>query len=167
MELTESDVEFENMRAGGPGGQNVDRRATAVRLRLAVENLPLSPEKKDILREHLPPRHLTKDGEILVENGEFRSRQQNKRRALEILNEELEKALERGRQKKRKKARQERVSKRGGGGGEEDLKEKLKKRRRAETTDDLLERAWREAPEEMEDYLKIKGDEAQQDDSEE
>lgn len=157
VDLTEDDVEFEAMRAGGPGGQNVDRRATAVRLRVSVEALPLTEEERAFLREHLPTRRLTGGDEIVVENAEHRSQKQNRRRALELLNREIEAAIEAGRQARERERRRRRIQQGGGGGGgdgsDEDAGEKRRRRYRSETTDDLLEEAYREDPDQLGKYL--------------
>lgn len=159
-DLTENDVDFETMRAGGPGGQNVDRRATAVRLRVRIEDLPLEDEKKAWVKEHLPPRHRTQDGEILVENADTRSQQKNRRRALDVANEQIQRAVERGRQARKQQQRKRRIERGRGGGdsGEEDIRETQKRRRRRETTDDLLEDAYEEAPDLIERYLETDGE---------
>jgi len=150
MHLTAQDVEFEATRSSGPGGQNVNKRSTAVRLRCAIDALDLSDEEKEALREHLPPRHLTKDGEILVENSEARTQEQNRKNALRIANEEIEEALRRARRKREEEAHRKRARTRGGKGGGsgrgDDLKERQKRARRSERTEDLLERAYREDP---------------------
>lgn len=155
--LSESDVEFEAARSGGPGGQHGDRRATAVRLRVPFDDIPLNDDERRFLEEHLPPKNRTKDDELLVQIGGSRSQRENRKKALEVANEEIEKAIEEGRQARRKKNYKKRVQRRSsgggsGGGGEEDLHEKRKKRRRSETTDDLLEQAYEQAPEVLEEY---------------
>ena len=155
-ELTESDVEFEAARSGGPGGQHGDRRATAVRVRVDFEDLPVTEEELEYVREHLPPKNRTKGGELLVEIGGDRSQRENRKKALKVANEEIRKAIEAGRQQKKKESYTQRVQRRssgggGGGGGGKDIHEEQKKRRRSETTDDLLEQAYEEAPEVLED----------------
>ncbi len=147
MKLSENDVTFEFMRSGGPGGQHVNRRSTAVRLRVSLEDLPIQFSQKKDLRQHLPARLLTNDDEIIVENRESRSRQRNKEQALNTAAQEIDNALVRARQSRRSKKRKQRVQSGGGGGGQqEDIIEKQKKRRRAETTDDLLKQAYLEDP---------------------
>lgn len=154
MKLTEKDVEFETTRSGGPGGQNVNRRSTAVRLRASIDELPLSEEEKGFVQEHLPPKNRVKGGGIIVENADTRSQHQNRKRALEVANEVIQEAIERGRQAKKRRKRKKRISRgAGGGGGEKDIREEQKKRRRRETTDDLLEEAYSEDPDFMQRYL--------------
>ncbi|MFP4687199.1 MAG: peptide chain release factor-like protein [bacterium] len=150
MRINKNDVEFETSRSGGPGGQHVNRRATAARLRAKIGELPLSDEEKELLRENLPPRFLVKGDEFIIENSDSRSQQQNKKNALKQANEAIEKALEEGRQRKKRQKRKKRISaakKGGSGGGNKDIHEEQKQRRRSESTDDLLEAAYEEAPE--------------------
>lgn len=148
--LNENDVEFETMKSGGPGGQNVNKRSTAARLRTSIENLSISDEDKKLVEDHLPPRYLTKDNQIIVENSEGRSQEENKDNALRIANEEIEKAIKRGKdqkaQEEHKRRARARQQKGGGGGGEENIKEKQKRKYRSETTEDLLKRAIEENP---------------------
>lgn len=169
--LTENDVDFQSARSGGPGGQHGDRRATAVRLRVDFEDLPVSDDELEFIREHLPPKNRTKDGELLVGIGGSRSQRENRKRALKVANEELEKAIEKGRQQQRKESYKKRVQRRssggGGGGGDKDIHEERKKRRRSETTDDLLEQAYEEAPELLEESEDDENQDTETDDSKE
>lgn len=159
--ITESYVEFETMRSGGPGGQHADRSATAVRLRVPIERLPLTDPEEQLVKKYLPDKNKTTDDELLVEVGESRSQKRNREKAVEVANNEVRSAIETGLQKQKKKDYEKRVKQqsRGGGGGEEDIHEKKKKRRRSETTDDLLEEALEEAPETMERYFEGQDDE--------
>lgn len=157
MKITEDDVTFESTRSGGPGGQHANRRSTAVRLRARIDELPLTDEEKQFVHEYLPPKNRTKQGELLVENAEFRSQRQNRRRALEIANQEIEEAIENGRQAREKQRRKKRVEQsRGGGGGgssREDVRDKRRRRYRSESTEDLLEEALEEDPDTMKKYF--------------
>jgi len=158
--LEEQDVEFESMRSGGPGGQHGDRRATAVRLRVNIEALPLTETEQEFVREHLPSKNRTKDDEILVQSGEHRSQKQNRKAALDTANTEIREAIEAGKQAREKRNYVERTRRNSGGGGtgEEDLHEKQKKARRSETTRDLLMEALEQAPEVVERYFEGTGD---------
>jgi hypothetical protein len=116
------------------------------------EDLPVTEDELSFIEEHLPPKNRTKDGELLVEFGGNRSQRENRKKALSVANEEIQKAIDKGRQQRKKESYTNRVQRRssgggGGGGGERDIHEERKKRRRAETTDDLLEQAYQEAPE--------------------
>lgn len=159
--LSPDDVDFESMRSGGPGGQHGDRRATAVRLRVEINDIPVADEQRDFLRDHLPPRHRTKDNELIVENSDSRSQKRNRENALRQANEVIEQAIEEGQHQREAEKRKKRSEKRksGGGGGEKDIKEEQRKRRRSETTDDLIEEAFEEDPDTMERYVEENDDE--------
>ena len=78
------EIELNQIRASGPGGQHVNKVATAIHLRF---NIPASslPEfcKKRILE--LNDRRISNDGDIIIKAQQFRSLDQNKEDALHRL----------------------------------------------------------------------------------
>jgi len=94
--------------ASGPGGQNVNKVATAVQLRCNAYELRLQP---DVFRrlKALSGSRMTASGEIVITARRFRTQEQNRADARERLAELLEKAL--AEPEKRKKSRLNRVGK--------------------------------------------------------
>jgi ribosome-associated protein len=89
-ELTESFV-----RASGPGGQNVNKVASAVALRFEAERSPhLAPEVKARLRR-LAGSRWTRDGAVIVTSDRFRTQSLNREDARTKLRALIRAALER------------------------------------------------------------------------
>ncbi len=94
--------------SSGPGGQNVNKVASAVQLRVDVFRLGLPPEAYARLQE-IAGSKLTKGGEILIAANEYRTQEQNREAARERLLALLADALNPPR--KRRKSRLNRVGK--------------------------------------------------------
>src|SRR5437660_4245918 len=78
--LEDRDLDERFVRASGPGGQNVNKVATAVELRFDVVNSSLPPDVKDRLIA-LAGKRMTSDGVLLIDSREHRTQGQNREAA--------------------------------------------------------------------------------------
>jgi ribosome-associated protein len=94
VSIDENELHETFVRASGPGGQNVNKVATAVQLRFDVQHSPSLPPavRERLLR--LVAQRLTVDGELIIEAKRFRTQEQNRQAARERLVALVRKATE-------------------------------------------------------------------------
>lgn len=94
VEVGEDELEENFIRSSGPGGQNVNKVATAVQLRFNAANAQGLPERVRLRALSLAGQRATKDGVIVIEASRFRTQEQNRADARSRLAELLAKAAE-------------------------------------------------------------------------
>jgi len=91
--ISEKEIEFQFSRSSGKGGQNVNKVETKVEIRFNIDrSKAFSDEGKEKIKKSLTNR-INKEGDLIVVSEEERSQLDNRRIALEKLNEMIKEAL--------------------------------------------------------------------------
>jgi ribosome-associated protein len=83
--IDEGELEERFIRASGPGGQNVNKLASAVQLRFDVRRSPSLPPPVRARVEKLAGRRLTRDGVLVITAQRHRTQERNRQDALDRL----------------------------------------------------------------------------------
>ncbi len=92
--IDEREIQQEFIRSSGPGGQNVNKVATAVQLRFDVINSPSLPDDVRERLIRLAGRRFTDDGLLIIDARRFRTQERNRQDAIDRLVELIRKASE-------------------------------------------------------------------------
>jgi ribosome-associated protein len=83
LTLDEDELEFQFVRASGPGGQNVNKVASAVKLRWDVANSACLPDAVKTRLIRLAGQRVTTDGVLVIDARRYRTRERNRQDAVD------------------------------------------------------------------------------------
>lgn len=89
--IDESELQFAYVRASGPGGQNVNKVATAAQLRFDITSSSLRDDIKQRLHK-LARNKITSEGILILEAKRFRTQEQNREDAIDRFTKLIQKA---------------------------------------------------------------------------
>jgi ribosome-associated protein len=90
--IDDSELHFDFIHASGPGGQNVNKLASAVQLRFDALHTPSLPEEVRSRLIKLAGRRVNIEGVLIIEAKQYRSQEKNKQEAVRRLVELINKA---------------------------------------------------------------------------
>jgi ribosome-associated protein len=85
LPFDENELHFTAVQSAGPGGQNVNKTATAIQLRVDVAHSPSLPEDVRQRLLQLGGSRVTNDGELIIQANRYRTQEQNRQDALDRL----------------------------------------------------------------------------------
>ena len=101
IQIDEGELQESFIRAPGPGGQHVNKAATAVQLRFDVDASPSLPDPVRARLRRLAGKRLTVDGVLVIHASRYRSLERNRQDARQRLVELVRRAARPPRPRKR------------------------------------------------------------------
>ena len=92
--INENEIQLDFIRASGPGGQHVNKAATAVQLHFDVANSPSLPDDVCQRLTRLAGSRISENGILVINARRFRSQERNRQDAVDRLVELIQKAAE-------------------------------------------------------------------------
>ena len=79
------EVKFRMIKSSGPGGQNINKNSTAIKLEFDVKNSTSLSKKIKYILLNTPNKYLTKRGKIIINANKHKSQKRNKSETIEKL----------------------------------------------------------------------------------
>ena len=100
ISLEDNEIQLDFIHSSGPGGQNVNKVATAVKLYFDIINSPSLPEdtKKRLIT--LGGKRVTQEGILIIDARRYRTQERNRQDAIERVTVLIRKAVERPKKRK-------------------------------------------------------------------
>jgi ribosome-associated protein len=112
ISLGDDEIKLEFVQSSGPGGQNVNKLATAVQLRFDVRRSPSLPDDVRLRLERLAGKRMTEDGFLIIEARRYRTQEHNRQDAIDRLVALIRRAAEKPKPRKKTRPSAESVQKR-------------------------------------------------------
>lgn len=103
LSIGENEITMEFIRSPGPGGQNVNKLATSVRLYFDIEQSPSLPVEVKTRLTRLAGKKITSRGILIIEARRFRNQERNRVDAIERLTKLIQHALQKPRVRRKTK----------------------------------------------------------------
>jgi ribosome-associated protein len=103
ISIDEKEVQLRFIRSSGPGGQNVNKVATAVQLRFDVGGSPSLPGDVRTRLIRIAGSRVTNDGILIIEARQYRTQERNREDAIERLKELIREAAKKPKPRKKTK----------------------------------------------------------------
>jgi len=112
LAIDDSEISLGYIQSSGPGGQNINKVATAVQLRFDVRRSPSLPDDVRLRLERLAGKRLSADGVLTIEAHRYRTQEHNRQDAIARLIAMIRKATEKPKTRRKTRPSEASIQKR-------------------------------------------------------